>query len=465
MKYSIPVFILFVFCSFSSNGQFEDTDRLSAEFHKERRAAFRKLMPEKSIAFIFANPVRNRSNDVDFQYSQNVDLYYLSGYLEPNAILVILKEAKNFDGNQVDELFFAQKQDKLKETWKGRRLGDEGVIDRLKFKAAYNAGDFAEFGIDITKFDKILVQWPDLPNHDKDDNADLSDLVNQLQDKIKNSKENVDENAINSAMAQLRQIKKPEELVLMQKAIDVTNAGFFELFKSIKPGMMEYEAQAIVEYYSRKNGSEYQGYGSICGGGENACILHYTTNRKQLVGEDLFLGDMGAEYHGYTADITRTIPVDGKFSVEEATLYNLVLKAQNAGIEKCRTGNPFSSVHQTAKEVIAQGLVDLGIIQNKDDYKKYFMHGTSHYLGLDVHDAGSRSASLQPGMVITVEPGIYIESGSKCDPKWWGKGIRIEDDILITEADPINMSGALPRTITEIEALMSKTKLQKEHNE
>jgi Xaa-Pro aminopeptidase len=464
MKNSIPVFILFILCSFQSNGQFEDTDRLTAQFHKERRAAFRKLMPEKSIAFIFANPIRNRSNDVDFQYSQNVDLYYLSGYLEPNSILVILKEAKNFDGNLVDELFFAQERDKLKETWEGRRLGDEGVRDRLKIKAAYNAGDFAEFGIELSKYDKILVQWPDLPNHDKDDDADLSDLVNQLQDKIKNVKNNVDENAINTAMAQLRQIKRPEELVLMQKAIDVTNAGFFELFKTIKPGMMEYEAQAIVEFYTKKNGSEYQGYGSICGGGENACILHYTTNRKQLVGEDLFLGDMGAEYHGYTADITRTIPVDGKFSVEEATLYNLVLKAQNAGIEQCRSGNAFSSIHQTTKDIIAQGLVDLGIIQNKEDYRKYFMHGTSHFLGLDVHDAGVRGP-LQPGMVVTVEPGIYIESGSKCDKKWWGKGIRIEDDILITDAEPINMSGALPRTISEIEALMSKTKSQKEHNE
>ena len=343
-------------------------------------------------------------------------------------------------------------------------MGDEGARDRLKIKAAYNAGDFAEFGIELSKYDKILVQWPDLPNHDKDDNADLSDLVNQLQDKIKNVKNNVDENAINTAMAQLRQIKRPEELVLMQKAIDVTNAGFFELFKTIKPGMMEYEAQAIVEFYTKKNGSEYQGYGSICGGGENACILHYTTNRKQLVGEDLFLGDMGAEYHGYTADITRTIPVDGKFSVEEATLYNLVLKAQNAGIEQCRSGNAFSSIHQTTKDIIAQGLVDLGIIQNKEDYRKYFMHGKSHFLGLDVHDAGVRGP-LQPGMVVTVEPGIYIESGSKCDKKWWGKGIRIEDDILITDAEPINMSGALPRTISEIEALMSKTKSQKEHNE
>ncbi|MBK7966397.1 MAG: M24 family metallopeptidase [Bacteroidetes bacterium] len=169
----------------------------------------------------------------------------------------------------------------------------------------------------------------------------------------------------------------------------------------------------------------------------------------------MFLVDMGAEYHGYTADITRTIPVDGNFSTEEKAIYNLVLQAQNAGIEKCRKGNDFRAGHNAAYAVIAKGLIDLGIIKKESEAKNYFMHGTSHYLGLDVHDAGTYQ-SLLPGVVMTVEPGIYINQGSNCDPKWWGIGVRIEDDILVTDGDPVNMTISLPRSIEELEKMMAE---------
>ena len=238
-------------------------------------------------------------------------------------------------------------------------------------------------------------------------------------------------------------VKQPEELVLLQKAITVTCQGFMEMIKAIKPGMTEYQAQAINEYFFKKNGSEYQGYPSICGSGNNSCVLHYEFNRKTFQPDDIFLADMGAEYHGYTADITRTIPVDGTFSEEQRAIYQLVYDAQEAAFEVCKPGQPFNATQAAAKEVIAKGLVKLGIIKKEGDYKKYFMHGTSHYLGLEVHDAGTYG-NLKPGSVITVEPGIYITEGSDCDRKWWKIGVRIEDDVLITAEGTKVLSDALP---------------------
>jgi len=228
--------------------------------------------------------------------------------------------------------------------------------------------------------------------------------------------------------------------------------------KALVPGMKEYQAQGVVEYMFKKEGSEYVGYPSIVGGGENSCILHYETNRKKLDPGNLLVIDAGAEYHGYTADVTRTLPVDGTFSYEEKAIYNIVLEAQEAGIKASREGAEFRAPHNAAAAIIQKGLQDLGIIKNPEDYLKYFFHGTSHYLGLDVHDAGNYG-KLAPNTIITVEPGIYIAAGSDCDPKWWNIGVRIEDDVLITASDPEILSGSLPKTIPEIEALMKQESL------
>jgi len=217
--------------------------------------------------------------------------------------------------------------------------------------------------------------------------------------------------------------------------------------------MKEYEAQAWIEFHARKNGSEYMGYPSICGGGDNACVLHYTHNRKILQEGELILVDMGAEYHGYTADITRTVPVSGTYSVPQRQLYELVWNAQQAGIKACTKGASFRAAHEEARKVIGEGLVALGIISKKSELDRYFMHGTSHYLGLDVHDAGTYGP-LKPGVVMTVEPGIYIPEGSPCDPKWWKTGVRIEDDILVTDGEPVILSKALPSRWEDIEKVM-----------
>ena len=225
--------------------------------------------------------------------------------------------------------------------------------------------------------------------------------------------------------------------------------------KQMNPEITEYQAQAIVEYVFRMNGAEYPGFPSIIGSGENSCTLHYTTNRKPLKAGELIVCDIGAEYRGYTADVTRTIPANGVYSKEQAVIYNIVLEAQEAGIRECKVGNAFYATNIAASTVISQRLIELGIIQSPAELKRYLIHGVSHYLGLDVHDAGTYG-EFQPNTVITVEPGIYIPSGSPCDPKWWGIGVRIEDDILITETEPVNLSDCVPRTIEEIETLMNR---------
>lgn len=431
----------------------DDTDRLSKEFHKGRRAALKALMPEKTAAVFFANPIRNRNNDVDFQYVQDPDFYYLSGLTEPNAVLVIFKEPRNFDGVLTDELLFVQRRDPKAELWTGKRLGVDGAKDLLGFKVVYNAIEWKEIGINWSSLKDVFVSYPDKPNSHRTEEDDLADLVSYLNSSLGKAGKEANTTSVHSYMAQLREVKSPEEIKLLQKAMDVSIEGFISLMKMAQPGMKEYQAQAEVEYHARKNGAEYMGYPSICGGGANGCVLHYTHNRKEMKSSELLLADMGAEYHGYTADITRTIPVDGVFSDAEKAIYNLVLAAQNAGINACRKGADFRASHRAAYDVIAKGLLQLGITQTEAEAGKYFMHGTSHYLGLDVHDLGTYGP-LKPGVVMTVEPGIYIVEGSPCDSKWWNIGIRIEDDILVTEDEPVNMTGALPRTVEAIEALM-----------
>jgi Xaa-Pro aminopeptidase len=256
-------------------------------------------------------------------------------------------------------------------------------------------------------------------------------------------------------LAELREIKQPEEITLMRKVCEMSCKGHNEIMRALEPGMHEYDVQAIGEYVFSRNGAETVGYPSICGGGENSCILHYESNRRPLKSGDIQLNDMGAEYHGYSADVTRTLPVNGKFSPEQKTIYELVLKAQQAGIAACKPGNDFRAAHNTAVEIIKAGLKELGIIKAERDYNRYFMHGTSHYLGLDVHDVGT-FGKLKAGVILTVEPGIYIAEGSPCDPKWWNIGVRIEDNILITEAGNENLSASSPKTVEAVEAMMKE---------
>jgi Xaa-Pro aminopeptidase len=254
----------------------------------------------------------------------------------------------------------------------------------------------------------------------------------------------------------LRAVKTDEELGLLRRAIDITVDAHRAVMDQVEPGWAEYEIEALVEYTFRREGAEYPGFPSIVGSGENSVILHYETNRRTTEPGDVVVIDIGAEYHGYSADITRTLPVDGTFSPEQRAVYELVLRAQQVGIDVARSGNSFGAPHFEASRVLADGLARLGLITDPSDRAglgRFFMHGTSHYLGLDVHDVGS-GGPLQPGTVITVEPGIYIPAAPDIDPKWWNIGVRIEDDVLVTDGDPVVLSASAPRTVDEVEALM-----------
>lgn len=266
--------------------------------------------------------------------------------------------------------------------------------------------------------------------------------------------ENLDATSLNQFLGQLRMIKTPEELKLLRKAIDVSCIGQNEVMKAMHPKMSEMEIKGIHEFVYRKYGSEFEGYPSIVGSGHNACVLHYIENNRQTVSTDLVLMDLGAEYHGYTADITRTIPGDGTFSTEQAAIYNLVYQAQEAAFKICKPGTAIRETTRVSREIIDKGLAKLGIIKEGEQHP-YFPHGVSHHIGLDVHDR-SASPNLAENMVITVEPGIYIPANSPCDPKWWRIGVRIEDDILITKTGYELLSTKTPRKMQDIEKLMKE---------
>jgi Xaa-Pro aminopeptidase len=456
------LYILYILAiSLSSNAQINpnlyDTDRLSPAFHAGRRAALREKMPNKSVTVVFANPERQRNNDTDFQYAQNPNLYYLTGYPEPNAVLVVSKEEIEMNGMKGTEFFFVQDRNPRMEVWTGRRLGKEGTQTQLGIVPTGIGKDFVNSSLDFSQFDKILTQIPTglADGGFGTDAGHLSKLVASFQNKTKDIKAKIDNRLYQNYLSELREIKQAEEMPLLRKAIDISVLGHIESMKFVEAGVTEYQAQSVMEYVFKSNGSEYVGYPSICGGAENACILHYISNRRKLEQQDMFLSDCGAEYHGYTADITRTVPVSGKFSAEQKAIYEIVLKAQDAGIAVCKEGNPFGGTHEAAFKVVAEELQRLGIIKDKNEAYRYFMHGTSHFLGLDVHDWGV-SQTLKVGHVLTVEPGIYIPANSPCDAKWWNIGVRIEDDILITPTGNENLSKAAPRTVADIEKMMAE---------
>jgi Xaa-Pro aminopeptidase len=437
------------------------TDYLPASFHAGRRDALRSAMPDNSVMAVFAYPTRTFSNDVEYLYHQNPDMYYFSGYKEPHSLLLIFKEEQTDSlGNKYKELLFVQKRNAQAEQWTGKRLGIEGVKDRLGINTAFNAGEFKNFRIDFSKFSKIIYdKFPiDIPNGF--DNADLFDLIQQFKLKTAlpeqlTQQRKFDTKLYRDLTAQLREIKTPEELDLLRKAVEISCQGQNEVMKAVRPDMSELEIQGLHEYVHKKYGAEEVGYGSIIGAGENGCILHYMENTKTKVGTTMLLMDVGAEYHGYTADVTRTVPVDGKFSAEERAIYQIVYDAQEAAFKTLKNGSKWAEANKAAYDVIAEGLLKLGIINNKSETSKYYPHGLGHHIGLDVHDRGTYDM-LKKDMVITIEPGIYIQENSNCDKKWWGIAVRIEDDLLITETGYELLSHFAPRKIEDIEKLISQ---------
>ncbi|WP_370088771.1 aminopeptidase P N-terminal domain-containing protein [Ekhidna sp.] len=456
------------FISLTVFGQNEPTDFLSSKFHKERRTLVREKMPENSVAVFFANPVRNRANDVDYVYHQDPNFYYLTGYKEPHAVLMIFKSEQEGPEGNFDEIIFIQPRNAMAEMWTGRRMGIAGVKEKLEFNQVFNNTDFEDYNIDFSKFDKVLFY--DFFNDVRDTNTegDLYDLIASFKRKvgyptegdltIESAANNIDMETLDQIMKDLRGIKTKEEIELLRKAVDISCIGQAEVMKAMKPGLSEREVQGIHEFVFKKYQAEYEGYPSIVGEGNNGCILHYIENYKPEINSDkMILMDLGAEYHGYTADVTRTIPVDGKFSKEEKAIYDLVYKAQDAAINAAKPGVNIGRDLDAAiaRRIINEGLVELGIIESVDQRHLYYPHGLGHHIGLDVHDKGNYEY-LEPGMAITIEPGIYIPEGAPCDEKWWGIAVRIEDCILITEDGNELLSDLAPRKSEEIEKLMKE---------
>lgn len=452
-------------------------DYLSKDFHKERRSILREKMPSNSVSVFFSNPVRNRANDVDYVYHQDPNFYYLTGHKEPHSVLLIFKEPQVINGKEYVELIFVRAHNALKELYDGPRLGKEGATDKLGFEVAFEGPDFMKYNIDFSKFDKVLFYDFENDVRDTNEKADLYDLIQEFKRKvnypekdnlaveIEPKKNNLDTKTLDQILMQLRGIKTPEELVLLEKAIDISAIGQREVMKAMRPGMSEREIQGIHEFVFKKYQAEYEGYPSIVGAGHNGCVLHYIDNYKPSVTDgELILMDLGAEYHGYTADVTRTIPVNGKFTEEQRKIYELVYDAQNAAWEICKEGTKFSDLYLATAKVINEGLVELGLYKSLDEKdiinpetgrNSYYPHGCCHHIGLDVHDLGEYDI-LQENMVITIEPGIYIPQGSPTDQKWWNIPVRIEDDFLITKEGCELLSDKAPRKVEDIEILMAE---------
>lgn len=445
-----------------SNDESLPTDYLPRDFHVGRREALRQVMPDNSVAVIFAYPTRTFSNDVEYFYHPNPDMYYFSGYREPHSLLLIFKEEQTDSlGNRFKEMLIVQKKNAQAEQWTGKRLGAEGAKEKLGFTMVYNGEQFKDVNIDFNKFSKILYE--ELPKDVPDsrwDKSDLFDLIQLFKTKSAMPERMTQQNRFDPRLfskltGQLREIKTPEELDLLRKAVEISCQGQNEVMKALRPDMSELEIQGLHEYIHKKYGAEGVGYGSIVGSGENGCVLHYMENTKTKIGGQMLLMDVGAEYHGYTADVTRTVPADGKFSAEERAIYQLVYDAQEAAFKTLKNGSKWSDAGKAAKDVIAEGLLKLGIIKDKSEVGKYFPHGLGHHIGMDVHDRGSYE-TLQKDMVITIEPGIYIQEGSPCDKKWWSIAVRIEDDLLITETGYELLSHFAPRKIEDIEKMISQ---------
>jgi Xaa-Pro aminopeptidase len=494
------------------------TDYLTKEFHAGRRQAFREMMPPNSVAVIFSYPERVFSRDVDYTYHQNPNLYYFSGYKEPNAVLIIFRDMQGTGDSSYNEIFFVQKRDAAREQWTGKRLGIEGVKSKLGFAMVYNGEAFAGYPIDFKKFSAILYDVLPGDIYGQGPRGDLKDLIYSFRSKaaisdvdgalvsdllwindyatprnlprIMNILEpnlnldaykkseliqelvNKPDSAtlasvkskiasaysgianFNQYMTRLRGIKAVEELALIKKSVEISSLAHAEVMRAINPAMSERELEGIFLYMHNKYGAENEGYPPIVGAGANGCILHYEENNVTEIKNQLVLMDVGSEYHGYSADVTRTVPANGHFTEEQKAVYQLVYDAQEEIFKLCREGVKFSNLNEKAKEVLAAGLIKLGIIKDAKDVDLYYPHGCSHHMGLDVHDKGERG-ELKENMVITVEPGIYIPAGSPCNKKWWDIGVRIEDDVIVGKEKCILLSAAAPRKWQDIEKTLA----------
>jgi Xaa-Pro aminopeptidase len=419
----------------------------------------RRMEPD-SVAIIAAAPEATRSNDTHYRYRQDSDFYYLTGFDEPEAIAVV---APSRDADKFT--LFVRPRDAEQETWVGKRAGVEGALARHGADAAFPVAEFREKLAELINGARNVYYRLGV-------RADLDEmLVRQIGEMRTRSRQYTAPDAITdpgAILGEMRLVKSDEEIELMQRAADIAAQAHVEAMKAVRPGMMEYEIEALIEYHFRRSGAAAPAYGSIVGGGANATILHYVTNESELRDGDLLLVDAGAEFRGYASDITRTFPVNGRFSAAQRDIYDAVLAAQVACVEIVKPNVTMEDLNNHAIKLLTENMVRLGLLAGdveklieEKTYRRFFMHGIGHFLGLDVHDAGryqleGKARPLAPGVVITVEPGLYIAEDSENIPdKYRGIGVRIEDDVLVTTDGHRVLTAKVPKGIEEVERLMA----------
>jgi len=430
-----------------------------AEFAR-RRKNLMGMMDKHTIAIIPGAREVTRSRDTEYPFRQNSDLFYLTGFEEPDAVLVLVPGRR-----QGQVVLFCRERDPDMELWNGYRLGPEGAVAYLGVDDAFPIDDLDEIlpGL-IEGTQRIYYSM----GHDDVFDQRVMGWVNQIRKLVRTgAAPPADFTDLAFLLHEQRLIKSAAEVRVMRKAGEISAAAHVRAMQECQPGRYEYHLEAAIQHTFAEHGARFPAYNSIVGSGANACVLHYTENASKMRAGDLVLIDAGCEYQGYAADITRTFPVSGQFSAEQRAIYDLVLEAQRAAIAKVRPGNTWNQPHDATVRVITRGLIKLGLLRGKERelikaeaYREFYMHRAGHWLGLDVHDVGEyrvdgRWRQLEPGMVLTIEPGIYIAADNTKVPKRWrGIGVRIEDDVVVTEQGCDVLTGDVPKRADEIEALM-----------
>jgi Xaa-Pro aminopeptidase len=437
-------------------------------FHKTRREKLLNILDDSSLVIVLGASSVNRSYDDSYRFKQNKNFFYLTGFTEPNAALLLAPggleyhDAKSGKIIKTKELLFVQKKDPLKETWTGRRLGFGNVKNELGIEAGMEnskLGDVINDLISKDKYNKIYISLYDL-------NFLKGEVKNELRGFVNSwitLATNVQLIDMNYILAKMRNVKKEYEIEQVRYASTATAAAFYNTIQRIKPGMFEYQVQAMLEHYYKDFGCADVAFETIVAGGNNTCILHYNTNRNKLKSGELVLIDSGAEFNYYNGDLTRTVPVNGKFTKEQRQIYQVVLDAQYAVIKKIRPGVKLTELKKYSVEQLKKGVQKLGLLKKGYDITKYTLHGVGHHIGLDTHDAvankkvgGTDFDTLLAGNIITVEPGLYFPEDAKEIPLNYRRiGVRIEDDVLVTKNGSEVLSDALPKEADDIEYLMS----------
>ena len=431
-----------------------------SEFKKRRKDLMAQMEPNSIAILSSANPVL-RNGDSEFPFRQNSDLYYLTGFGEAHAVLVLIPGR-----SQGQTLLFCQEKDPLKELWTGKLLGPEAAVDTLGVDDAFPIADLDDIlpGL-IEGRERVYYAMG------KDEQFDhkVMEWVKVIRSKVRSGAQSPGEFLVlDHLLHEMRLFKSAAELELMRESARIAVRAHERAMRACRPGMYEYELEAEYLYEFTRSGCRAPAYNSIIAGGANACILHYTENDKALRSGDLVLIDAGCEYQYYASDITRTFPVNGRFSPEQKAIYELVLDAQLAAIETVKPGNHWDDPHNATVKVLTAGLVKLGLLKGKvskliekEAYKDFYMHRAGHWLGMDVHDVGDykiegKWRQLEKGMVMTVEPGLYIApDNKKVDKKWRGIGVRIEDDVAVTKDGHEVLTAGLPKSVEEIQSFMA----------